>query len=71
MQEITNLGYAAYLMLKGYKLLEPPSRHDGKFIFKFTINSDINQQLFYEYTNGEFSKFDSMVVNLKKTLPRY
>lgn len=71
MQEITNLGYAAYLMLKGYKLLEPPSRKDGKFIFKFTIETDINHKMFYEYTTGEFSKFDGMIVNLKKTLPRY
>ena len=69
---VTNLGYAAYLMLKGYRLIEPPSRDkDKKFIFKFDIEEEANKQLLHEYSTGDFAKFDSYIVNLKRMLPRY
>lgn len=70
--EFSNLGYAAYLMLRGFKLLEPPTRGiDGKFIFKFKINEERNQTMFHSYSTGDFSKFDSNITNLKKMIPRY
>lgn len=69
---ITNLGFAAFLMLKNYKLVESPSRdEDGKFLFKFEIEEEDNKILLHEYSTGDFAKFDSCLVNLKRMLPRY
>lgn len=70
--EITNLGFAAFLMMRQYKLIESPTiDKDKRFIFKFEIEDNICKKLFYEYSTGDFAKFDSCIVNLKRMLPRY
>jgi len=69
---ITNLGFAAYLMMRGYKLLENPSRDiDGKFQFKFDIAEERQSALLRKYANGSFARFDNQLVNLKRMIPRY
>lgn len=68
---VSNLGYAAYLMLKGFKLLDTPTRTSyGNFQFKFDITEDMNKALLHEYSTGDFSKFDAYLVTLKRMLPR-
>lgn len=71
MKETANLGYAAFLILKNYKLIEPATICDKKFSLKFDIDETTDRQLFKEYTNSDHSKFDAIIVNLKKSLPRY
>lgn len=69
---ITNLGFAAFLLLKGYKLTGQPNRDlDGKFLFPIDITKEDHDRLMMEYTQSDYSKFDSFVVNLKRLLPRY
>lgn len=68
----TNLGYAAYLMLRGFKLTEPPSRDEtGKFQFNFKIDEERDKVMLHSYSIGDFAKFDSCIVNLKRMIPRY
>jgi hypothetical protein len=69
---VSNLGYAAYLMLKDYKLLDTPTRtEDGKFNFNFEIDEELNKKLLHKYSISDFSKFDNYLVTLKRMLPRY
>lgn len=69
---ITNLGFTAFLLLNKYKLTGAPTRDlDGKFIFPIDIEQEDHDRLLMEYTQSDFSKFDSFVVNLKRMLPRY
>ena len=70
---ITNLGFASYLIFKGYKLSGKSNRDtDGKFLFPFDdINKDDHDELLLEYTQSDFCKFDAITVNLKRSLPRY
>ena len=35
------------------------------------IEEEANKQLLHEYSTGDFAKFDSYIVNLKRMLPRY
>lgn len=69
---ISNLGFAAYLLLKGYKLIGNPEldKASNRFIFNFEINKERHKELLYEYSMGDFAKFDSFVLNLKRMLPR-
>ena len=65
----SNLGFAAFLMLKGYVLVSQPMRDaQNKFLFCFNINQEVANNLYYEYLNSEFNKFDNNVVTLKRTL---
>ena len=59
-------------MLRGYKLCGKPEKGEqGKFAFYFEIDKDIHDQLFTDYCTNDFSKFDNIIVNLKRMLPRY
>lgn len=69
---ISNLGLAAFLLMKEYKLLQNPTREsDGKFSFTFNVNGEELERLSYEYFSGNFSRYDNALVRLKKMLPRY
>lgn len=67
---VNNLGFSAYLIMNGYKLKSPPQR-DKDFIFEFDITKEKYNILFAEYTGSSFSRFDNIIVNLKKSIPRY
>lgn len=67
---VNNLGFAAYLILNGFKLESPPGR-DKDFIFEFNLTQEKHNILFSEYTGSSFSRFDNIVTNLKKSIPRY
>lgn len=69
---ISNLGFAAYLMLYDFKLDGTPEKDtSGKFIFRFIIDEDVHDKLMKNYYNSDFAKFDSILVNLKRMLPRW
>lgn len=70
---ITNLGFTAFLILKGHKLSGNANRDgkDGKFLFSIDIDNNIHDELLQEYTVSDFYKFDGIIVHLKKMLPRW
>lgn len=72
MKTTSNLGFAAFLMLKNYKILKPPEREEsGRFAFFFDVQKEQLETLYFEYSTGEFQKYDNCSVTLKKMIPRY
>ena len=69
---VNNLGFAAYLLLKDYKLLSNPELDplSNRFLFNFEIEDEKCKSLLYEYSISDFAKFDGFVLNLKRMLPR-
>jgi len=69
---VSNLGFAGFLILRGFKLVGKPEKAEqGRFIFFFEIEKDICDELLTEYFSGDFAKFDNIIVNLKRLIPRY
>ena len=64
----SDIGIAAYIQLRGVKLLECKRLESGKFHFKFQNESNNCQQLSLEFLESDFCKFDNNVRNLKKIL---
>ena len=64
----SDIGIAAFLQLKGYKLLICERGPTGKFHFEFS-DPDKNCQLeALSFLESDFCKFDNNVRNLKKIL---
>ena len=69
---VSNLGFSAFLLLNGFKLVGTPEKTDkGKFNFYFEIDKEVYDSNFTEFCSGDFCKFDNNLVNLKRMLPRY
>ena len=68
MYTTSDIGIAAYIQLRGVKLLECKRLESGKFYFKFANESQNCQQLSLEFLESDFCKFDNNVRNLKKIL---
>ena len=69
---VSNLGFAGFLILRGFKLVGKPEKGEqGRFVFFFEIEKDLCDQLLTEYCSGDFARFDNIIVNLKRMLPRY
>ena len=64
----SDIGIAAYIQLRGIKLLECKRLESGKFYFKFSNEGGNCQQLSLEFLDSDFCKFDNNVRNLKKIL---
>ena len=64
----SDIGIAAYIQLKGVKLLECRRLESGKFYFKFSNDLGECQRLSLEFLESDFCKFDNNVRNLKKIL---
>jgi hypothetical protein len=64
----SDIGIAAYLQLKGFKLLECKRQETGKFFFRFEDLQGVGQQLALEFLASDFCRFDNNVRNLKKIL---
>lgn len=65
----SNLGFAAYLMIKGFELIRPPNKDvNSKFVFQFNLPNEQANDLYYEYLNSDFQKFDNNLVSLKRML---
>lgn len=68
MYTTSDIGIAAYLQLKGIKLVECRRLETGKFHFSFQDPEQKCQALSLEFLDSEFCKFDNNVRNLKKIL---
>jgi len=64
----SDLAMAAFLKLRGRKLLSAGKGMGGKFKFEFEDNDASCAALALEFVNGEFSAYDAQVRALKKAL---
>jgi len=64
----SDIGIAAYLQLKGYKLMVCNRGPTGKFYFEFKDPESSAQSEALEFLDSDFCKFDNNVRNLKKIL---
>ena len=68
MFKTSDIGIAAYLQLKGFKLKECRRLDTGKFHFVFNDPESKCQGISLEFLDSDFCKFDNIVRNLKKIL---
>jgi hypothetical protein len=66
----SDLSIAAYLMMKGMKLLDAKRTTNGQFMFEFDDPQGQGVQLAIEFTSSECAVYDNHVRNLKKILYR-
>lgn len=64
----SDIGIAAFLQLRGFKLLECKREPSGKFFFRFEDPNASAAQTSLEFLDSDFCKFDNIVRNLKKIL---
>ena len=64
----SDIGIAAFIMMKGLKLLEAKRSASGRFSFIFEDPNDIGRQYAVDYVNSESAKFDANMKNLKNIL---
>jgi len=64
----SDIGIAAYLQLKKFKLVECHRLDTGKFHFRFEDPEGKCPMLSLEFLDSDFCKFDNNVRNLKKVL---
>ena len=64
----SDIGIAAYLQLKGFKLVECRRLETGKFHFSFNDPNSECQGKSLEFLDSDFCRFDNNVRNLKKIL---
>jgi hypothetical protein len=66
--ETSDIGVAAYVMMKGLRLLDASRDHRGRFKFVFEDPSKLGQKLSVDFVNSEAAKFDAHIKNLKNIL---
>mgnify|MGYP006158595707 CR=1 len=64
----SDIGIAAYLQLKAFKLVACNRLETGKFFFRFKDPNSECPTLSLEFLDSDFCKFDNNVRNLKKVL---
>ena len=64
----SDLAMAAFLKLRGRKLISAGKGVGGKFKFEFNDSDGTCAALALEFVNGEFSAYDAQVRALKKAL---
>tara|TARA_R110000868_G_scaffold131612_1_gene341706 strand:+ start:574 stop:795 length:222 start_codon:yes stop_codon:yes gene_type:complete len=64
----SDIGIAAFIMMKGLKLLEAKRGSTGRFYFVFEDQDDIANNCAVDYLNSESAKFDANMKNLKNIL---
>tara|TARA_B100000282_G_C31578649_1_gene420021 strand:- start:235 stop:447 length:213 start_codon:yes stop_codon:yes gene_type:complete len=64
----SDIAIAAYLMLKGFKLLSATREASGRFKFDFDDSNNEAKGYAVEYISSEFCRFDTHLKNLKKLL---
>lgn len=68
MYKTSDLSIAAYLMMKGMKLVDASRNNSGQFMFEFNDPNSQGTKLAIEFTNSESAVFDNHIRNLKKIL---
>lgn len=64
----SELALAAYLRMRGVKLINATKTPTGKFEFVFDDNQGVCSGHFVDFLNGEFSTFDNHLKTLKKMI---
>jgi hypothetical protein len=64
----SDIGIAAFIMMKGLKLIEAKRSQSGRFSFVFEDNNDLGNSYAVDYLNSESAKFDANMKNLKNIL---
>jgi len=68
MYTTSDIGIAAYLQLRKFKLVECRKLDSGKFHFVFEDPESNGPSVSLEFLDSDFCKFDNNVRNLKKIL---
>ena len=68
MYTTSDIGIAAFLQLRGIKLVECKRLESGKFHFAFDDPQSQCPSLSIEFLDSDFCRFDNNVRNLKKIL---
>ena len=63
-----DIAIAAFLMMKGMKLLSATRERNGRFRFEFDDPNNEADKFAVEFVNSESAKFDAHVKNLKNIL---
>ena len=66
--ETSDIGVAAYVMMKGLKLKSASRGNGGRFRFVFDDPHMVGNKLSVDYVNSESAKFDAHMKNLKNIL---
>lgn len=66
--ETSDIGIAAYLMMRGLKLKSASRGNRGKFKFIFADPDNLGRSYEVDYVNSESAKFDANMKNLKNIL---
>ena len=66
--ETSDIGIAAYVMMRGLKLKQASRGTRGRFKFVFEDPSDLGRVYEVDYVNSESAKFDANMKNLKNIL---
>ena len=64
----SDIGIAAYVMMRGLKLISASRGKSGRFEFIFEDPQNQGLVLSVEYANSESAKFDAHMKNLKNIL---
>ena len=64
----SDIGIAAFIMMKGLKLVEAKRAKTGRFSFIFEDPDDLAARYAVDYLNSESAKFDANMKNLKNIL---
>ena len=68
MYETSDLGIAAYLMLKGLELTSCSIHATGRYCFEFADPLNIAADLAMEFLKSDFTKYDDNMRTLRKML---
>ena len=66
--QTSDIGIAAYVMMKGLKLKEATKSFNGRFSFVFDDPNNVGHSYAVDYVNSESAKFDANMKNLKNIL---
>ena len=66
--DTSDIGIAAYVMMKGLRLKSASRGPGGRFRFVFEDPSDLGQKHAVDYVNSESARFDANMKNLKNIL---
>jgi hypothetical protein len=66
--ETSDIGVAAYVMMKGLKLISASRDSRGRFKFVFDDQKNLGCAFAVDFVNSESAKFDAHIKNLKNIL---
>tara|TARA_R110001583_G_scaffold139223_1_gene291407 strand:- start:598 stop:825 length:228 start_codon:yes stop_codon:yes gene_type:complete len=66
--QTSDIGIAAFVMMKGLKLKQASKSNNGRFSFIFDDPNALGQQYAVDYVNSEAARFDANMKNLKNIL---